>query len=55
MKIETAIKRVMENQKLDKEIKRLKLYSLGFKTMPGSINQGKVLKALEGLAAGGGN
>ena len=53
MKIETAIKRIMENQKLDMEIKRLKLYGLGFKTMPGSINQGKVLKALRSLPAGG--
>jgi len=49
MKIETAIKRIMENKQITSESKQSKLFVLALKTMPGSANQGKVIKAMESL------
>ena len=49
MKVETAIKRIVENQRISDESKRSKLFCLACKIMPGSIAQGKVIQAWENL------
>ena len=49
MKVETEIKRIMENEKLTDDLKMSKLFRLALTHLPASINQKKVDAAMESL------
>ena len=49
MKVETAIKRIVESEKLSDEVKVNRLFALALKQAPESEGRGKVSKAIESI------